>query len=185
MLAVASARLAAAADHPARALELAQGEARAMPVAADRFDFALVGGSGSFNHLTDEQVGQALRELGRVLRPDGGLGLELVNPYLLVELEPLRTFGPLRPFLADGHVERSVSMRHDPVACTVQIRQVTQYASAGQHVEFEDSFCLQLWTPEDIGDKLERAGFRSSAFYGGHDLETFGRWSPDLLVLAK
>ncbi|MFN2165837.1 MAG: class I SAM-dependent methyltransferase, partial [Anaerolineae bacterium] len=97
MLAVAAERLAAAADYPARNLSPAQGEASALPVADGTFDFALVGGNGSFNHLPDTGTRAALRELSRVLRPGGGLGMELVNPYLLKEIYPVRTFGPLRP----------------------------------------------------------------------------------------
>ena len=184
MLAVASARLAAAADHPARGLELAQGDACAIPASDDQLDFALVGGNGSFNHLSDEQANQALAEMSRVLSPGGGLGLELANPYLIVEIKPLRTFAPLRSPLRGESLERSVGMRHEPASGTVHIHQRTKYEKAQQRVEFEESFCLQLWSPEEIADKLDRAGFRDPIFLGGYGLEPFGKWSSDLLVLA-
>jgi ubiquinone/menaquinone biosynthesis C-methylase UbiE len=184
MLAVASTRLSAAADHPARSLELAQGDACAIPASGEQVDFVLVGGGGSFNHLGDEKASQALAEMNRVLRPGGGLGLELANPYLLVEIDPQRTFGPLRCPPPGERLERSVEMRHDPATGAAYIHQVTRYERAERRVEFEESFSLQLWTPQEIAGKLEKVGFRELAFYGGYELEPFGKWSTDLLVLA-
>ncbi len=113
MLAVGTGRLAAAADYPARNLRLAQGDACDIPISDGKFGFALVGGNGSFNHLDDEQAGRALSELGRVLCPGGGLGLELVNPRLLAEIEPERTFGPLRPPPSGMRLERNVHARYE------------------------------------------------------------------------
>ena len=51
MLAVGADRLGAAVDVPARNIPLVQGEACCLPAYSGAFDFALVGGSGSFNHL--------------------------------------------------------------------------------------------------------------------------------------
>jgi glycine/sarcosine N-methyltransferase len=80
MLAIGAGRLAAAADYPARNLTLIQANACAIPAPQHAFDFALVGGNGSFNHLSRHLVPVALGELHRVLKAGGGLGLELVNP---------------------------------------------------------------------------------------------------------
>ena len=184
MLTVGSRRLAAAADFPARNLTLAQGDACDLPVSDNHFDFAWVGGNGSFNHLGDEQAGPALCELGRVLRPGGGLGLELVNPHLLSEIEPQRIFGPLRHPSAGTRLKRCVQTRYDPAAGMIHIDQKTFHLDEDGCSEFEESLCLYVQKPEDIATKLRAAGFCNLAFYGGYDLEPFGKWSPDLLVLA-
>jgi ubiquinone/menaquinone biosynthesis C-methylase UbiE len=184
MLAVGAKRLAAAADYPARGLNLVRGDVCSIPAPDDQLDFALVGGNGSFNHLDDEQGPLSLRELGRVLRPGGGLGLELVNPYLLREIEPERIFGPLRLPSPAMRLVRTVQNRHDAAAGLFRIRQVTLCEHACHRVEFEESFALHIRTPEKIGDWLQAAGYGGLRCFGSHGLEPFGRWSPDLLVLA-
>jgi SAM-dependent methyltransferase len=184
MLAVGAERLAAAADYPARNLGLAQGDAASIPAPNGHFDLALVGGNGSFNHLDDRQAMRALFELGRVLRPGGCLGLELLNPFLLPEIEPEREIGPLRPPPPGMHVHRIVRNHHEPVAGLFQIHQVTRCDKAGHRDQFAEAFALHIREPEEIGARLQAAGFSDVSFFGGHDREPFGRWSPDLLVLA-
>lgn len=184
MLSVGAQRLAAAADYPARNLTLVQGDACDIPVSGDQFDFVLVGGNGSFNHLGDEQADLALKELGRVLSPGGGLGLVLVNPHLLAEIEPERTFGPLRHPFPGIWLERRVHMRCDAAMGLVHIDQETRCQDGEGWNELKQSFCLRIREPEDIAEQLRTAGFYYLAFYGGYDLEPFGKWSPELLVLA-
>lgn len=184
MLAVAAERLAAAADYPARSLSLAHGDAGMLPVRDGAFDFALVGGNGSFNHLGDADARAALRELHRVLRPGGGLGMELVNPHLLKEVYPVRTFGPLRP--PPGAWAEKVSHNHyDPATRRFHIRQTAHYAIDGERGEFEVDFALRVWDPDEIHAMLEEAGFGSVRMYGGYDLQSFDIWSSDLLVIAQ
>ncbi len=184
MLSVAAERLAAAADYPARNLSLAQGEASALPIADRALDFALVGGNGSFNHLHDASARAALRELHRVLRPGGGLGMELVNPHLLKEVYPVRRFRPLRP--SPGEWVEKVSHNHyEQDAGLFYIRQVAQYEIDGERGEFEVRFALRVWLPDEIGGMLKEAGFDTVHTYGGYDLQSFDRWSSDLLVIAR
>jgi ubiquinone/menaquinone biosynthesis C-methylase UbiE len=185
MLAVAAERLAAAADHPARDLSLLLGDALALPAATGAFDFALAGGNGSFNHLAGEDARRALAELARVVRPGGGLGLELVNPHLLKEVYPERCFGPFRPTPPGVEVTKTVANRYDRVAGLFQIHQVTRFEIDGQAGAFEESFVLHVWPPEKVAAMLAAAGFGDVRFYGGYDLATFDEWSSDLLVLAR
>jgi ubiquinone/menaquinone biosynthesis C-methylase UbiE len=184
MLAVGAERLAAAADYPARSLSLAQGDAASIPAPSDYFDFVLVGGNGSFNHLNDRACTRTLLDLGRVLRPGGGLGLELLNPHLSLEIEHERTVGPLRPPPPGTCLEKTVLNQHDPATGLFHIHQVTVYEKAGQHLQFEESFALHIREREEIGARLLAAGFGDLRFCGGHGREPFGRWSSDLLVLA-
>ena len=184
MLAIAAGRLAAAADYPARSLSLAQGEAGALPAPNGAFDFALIGGNGSLNHLDDEEARAALRELRRVLRPGGGLGMELVNPQLLKEVYPVRTFGPLR--VPPGVWTEKLSHNHyDAAAGLFHIRQTAQYEIDGQRGEFEVDFALHVWGLDEVRTMLEEAGFGGVRTYGGYDLQAFDRWSSDLLVIAQ
>ena len=185
MLGVAADRLAGAADFPARNLSLVQADAGAIPAPDHAFDVALVGGNGSFNHLDDEQAPKALAELGRVLRPGGRLGLELINPYLLKEIYPVRTFGPLRPPPPGVHVEKTSENRYDPEAERFHIRQVTRYQVDGKDGVFEGSFSLRVRRPEEIRWMLEARGFCDVRFVGSYDLEPFSCWSSDLLVVAS
>ena len=185
MLAVATDRLSAAADFPARSLSVAQGDACRIPASDGTFDFALVGGSGSLNHLGAGQAAEALREIRRVLRPGGALGVELVNPYLLEEIAPARRFGPLRPTLGVS-IDRVCSGRYDRVAGVYHIHQATRVASHDEGTrQLEESFSLHVWEPDRVVDMVADAGFRYIRPYGGLDLAPFERYSPDLLVIAE
>ena len=183
MLRVAAERLAAAADYPARSLSLARGDAGAVPAAGGSLDFALVGGNGSFNHLDEAPARAALAELRRVLRPGGGLAMELVNPHLLKEIYPVRTFGPLRP-PPGVWVEKESHNHYDQQAGLFHIRQVAQYEIDGERGEYEVDFALRVWKPDQIRALLEGAGFGRVRYYGGYDLGAFDAVSSDLLVVA-
>jgi len=184
MLSAAAQRLAAAADYPARNLSPAQGEAGALPIADGVSDFALVGGNGSFNHLHDASARATLCELHRVLRPGGGLGMELVNPHLLKEVYPVRRFRPLRP--SPGEWVEKVSHNHyDQATGLFHIRQITQYEIDGERGEFEVEFALRVWDPAEIRTMLDEAGFGAVHYYGGYDLQPFDPWASDLLVVAE
>jgi ubiquinone/menaquinone biosynthesis C-methylase UbiE len=185
MLRVAAGRLTAAADFPARGLSLAQGDACAMPIPGGSFDFAMVGGNGSFNHLADKAARASLCELHRVLRPGGGLGMELLNPSLLKEIYPQRTFGPFRPTPPGVWVEKTSANRYDRQAELFHIEQRTRYEIDGESGEFQESFALHVRQPGQIRELMEGAGFREIRFYGGYRLEPFEPWSSDLLVVAE
>jgi SAM-dependent methyltransferase len=184
MLAVAGERLAAAADFPARNLSLAQGQACTLPAAGGVFDFVLVGGNGSFSHLDDGLALTALREIHRLLRPGGGLGMELMNPYLLKEIYPRRTFGPLRPTPPGVWVEKELANRYDPQAGLFHMHQETRYEIDGQRGECAESFSLRVWQPDEVQEMLTSAGFGEAHSYGSYDLQPFDQWSSDLLVIA-
>jgi SAM-dependent methyltransferase len=185
MLAVAAARLSAAADHPARRLSLAEADALAPPVADSSVDFCLIGGNGSLGHLDDRQVSVTLQNVVRILGPGGGLGLDLVNPRLLTDVRPVRTFGPSRFPPPGVEVERTVSNRHDVEMGLVWIDQVTRFSAGVEQHEFRESFSLRLWRPDEIQAVLLAAGFKEVQLYGDHGGGPFDRWSSDLIVSAS
>ncbi len=185
MLAVGAERLAAAADYPARSLSLLLGDARALALPDAVFDFVLVGGNGSPNHLDRPAASRALAEIRRILRPGGGVGLELVNPHLLQEVYPERTFGPFRPTPPGVWVEKRSANRYDAEAGLFHIRQTTDLEIDGRRGTFETSFALHVFGPDDVRALLRAAGFDHVRFYGGYEREPFDRWSSDLLVVAR
>lgn len=185
MLAVGRERLEAAADHAAHNLSLVQGDACHLPLARATFDFILAGGSGSFNHLDPDQAGIALAEMARLLHPAGRLGMELINPLLLPEIDPERVMGPLRPVPPGLWLEMRMANHYDVVDGRFHIRQTVHYGRAGNHGQFTDSFVLRAWTPDQICRLLEAAGLGDIRFYGDYKLGPFDRWSSDLLVVAN
>jgi SAM-dependent methyltransferase len=185
MLAVGKERLDAAADYPARNLSLVQGDACRLPVTRGRFEFILVGGNGSFNHLDRGQAGVALAEVVRALIPGGRLGMELINPFLLSEIDAERVLRPLRPVSPGRWVEMRVANRYDAAAGQFHIHQSVCYELAGDSGQWAESFVLQAWTPDQIRALLEGGGLGDIRFYGNYALEPFDRWSSDLLVVAS
>ena len=184
MLAVGAERLDAAAC-PDWSLSLAQGDARTIPACDAQLDFVLVGGSGSFNHLASHEAFTTLGEVARVLRPGGGFGMELVNPFLLPELPSERIVGPLRPTPPGVWVETRISNRYDRKAGRFHIQQATEVRLGGCRDTFEESFSLFVWAPEEVRGWLVKAGFGDVRLYGGYRMESFDRWSPDLVVVAS
>jgi ubiquinone/menaquinone biosynthesis C-methylase UbiE len=184
MLAVGDERLQAAADYPARNLRLVQGDACAIPIADGTFDFVMVGGNGSFNHLDRDQAAIALAETYRTLAPGGRLGMELLNPFLLPEIDPERVFGPLRPTSPGVWLETCVVNRYDGVAGQLHIHQSTRFELGDDRGQWEASFVLHAWAPGQIHALLEETGFSDMRFYGSYTLEPFTRWSSDLLMVA-
>jgi ubiquinone/menaquinone biosynthesis C-methylase UbiE len=136
--------------------------------------------------LGANQAAAALREIGRVLRPGGALGVELVNPHLLGEIEATRRFGPLRPTPPGVRTDRVCSSRYDREAAKFHIHQTTRLASNGEEArQLEESFSLHVWEPDQVVDMVAEAGFRNVRLYGGLDLAPFERYSSDLLVVAE
>jgi hypothetical protein len=110
--------------------------------------------------------------------------MELINPFLLKEVFPERTFGPFRPTPPGVQVQKTSSGCYEPEAGRFHIRQVTRYEIDGQRGQFEESFALRFWKTEEIRNLLEVGGFAGVKFYGDYDLGDFDRWSADLLVVA-
>lgn len=189
MLAVGRERLRAATGDAAHPLPLAQalfqGDACDLPLVCGSFGFVLVGGNGSFNHLDRDQAGVALAEMARVLAPGGGLGMELVNPFLLPEIDAERALRPLRPAPPGFWAEMHIDNRYNATAGQFHVRQVIDYELGGTRGQWTASFTLYAWTPDQVHALLAAAGLGDIHFYGGYGLEPFDRWSADLLVVAS
>jgi hypothetical protein len=110
--------------------------------------------------------------------------MELVNPYLLKEVHPERTFGPARSIPPGVWAEMTTTHHYDPAVGLVHIRQVARFEIDGECSESKECFDLQVWEPDDCKELLAAAGFGQPRFYGDYELGAFGRWSADLLVVA-
>lgn len=161
----------------ARGLEgkLVRADARAIPISDGRLD-AVVSLFSSFGYFGDDGDRRVLAEAARVLRRDGVLALDLMNPQQV----------------RDELVPRSHTSR-DGIA----IEERRQLADGGRRVVKDVRWKrrdgserswredVRLYEPDEIGDLLERAGFARTAVHGDFDAAPFAEGSPRQIVLAR
>jgi len=115
-----------------RGLDVVEGSATDLPFSDASFDVAC-----SFKVLAHvPEVGTALREMTRVVRPGGIVIAEFYNPYSL--RAAIKRFGPARP-IADGADESHVYTRYDS---PFSIRDI-----APSDTELVDSRGVRIVTP--------------------------------------
>lgn len=154
---------AAAAE---RDIEYVQGDMRALPWPAERFE-GVVSWFTSFGYFGDEENRQVLREACRVLEPGGRLLIELNNlPQLLPRWLPTVVLERDGDFVIDRH-------RFDPVSG----RAVTERFVVRNSRTRRFNFSVRMFVAAELRDWLLGAGFSAVEFYDdqGDPLTVTGR----------
>jgi ubiquinone/menaquinone biosynthesis C-methylase UbiE len=135
-------------------IEYVQGDMRALPWPAERFD-AVVSWFTSFGYFSDEENRQVLRDACRVLEHGGRLLIELNNlPQLLARWLPTVVLERDGDFVIDRH-------RFDPVTG----RAVTERLVVRNSRTRRFNFSVRMFVAAELRDWLLDAGFSAVAFY--------------------
>ncbi|MGZ8648363.1 MAG: class I SAM-dependent methyltransferase [Solirubrobacteraceae bacterium] len=141
----------------ARWPKLVRADYRDLPFADGSFDAAL-NLFTSLGYLGDEQDERALVEIGRVLRPGGGLVIEIMH----------------RDLLLDGFRERDWQLVGEGRLLFEQrtfdnasgIAQTTQTLIEGDGTRESRTFSIRVYTATELLIMLDRAGFAETRCYG-------------------
>ena len=154
---------------------LVRADARAIPFAEGRLD-SVVSLFSSFGYFGEDGDRRVLSEAARVLRRDGVLVLDLMNPP--------RVRGELVP--------RSRTVRDG-----VEIEERRQLADGGRRVVKDVRWRprdgsdrtwredVRLYEPDEIGGLLARSGLERTGVHGDFDSAPFSAGSPRQIVLAR
>jgi ubiquinone/menaquinone biosynthesis C-methylase UbiE len=130
---------------------------RELPFADASFDSALNLFS-SLGYLGDEEDTRALREIGRVLRPDGRLVIELMHRDLLVRRFAEHDW----QMLGEGRLLLE-QRTFDPASGLAQTTQTLVEAGGERDSR---TFSLRVYTATELLAMLERAGFAEAKCHG-------------------
>jgi SAM-dependent methyltransferase len=155
--------------------KLVRADYRDLPFADASFDAALNLFS-SIGYLGDEEDTHALGEIGRVLRPEGRLVIEILHRDRLVRAfreQDWRLMGEGRLLLEQR--------TFDPIA---GIAQTTQTLIDPRGERESRTFSIRVYTATELLAMVERAGFASARCLGGLDGAPFTLDSR-LVVVAR
>ena len=130
---------------------------RELPFAEASFDAALTLFS-SLGYLGDEEDTRALAEIGRVLRPDGRLVIEIMHRDLLVRRFQDQDW----QMLGEGRLLLE-QRTFDPA---LGLAQTTQTLIEPGGERDSRTFSLRVYTATELLAMLERAGFAEAKCYG-------------------
>lgn len=159
----------------ARWPKLVQADYRKLPFGEERFDAAVCLFS-SLGYLGDEEDTKALAEIGRVLRPDGRLVIELFHRDLLVAAFREQEWS----LLGEGRLLLE-QRTFDPVGGVAQVTQ-TLVETGGERES--RTFSVRVYTATELLAMLERAGFAESKCFGDLDGGPFAP-TTRLVVVAR
>jgi SAM-dependent methyltransferase len=159
------------------ALRVARGDMRALPFAGQAFD-AAVNLFNSFGYFPPEENAQAIRELGRVLRPGGRILIDTANPGPLVELiqEHPRTCRQTLDLTLteDWHYAPETRI----LTNKVRIRLAGKSLKRG--------YRMRLYGLEEMKDLFLSGGLRLREVFGGFDGESYdAEDSPRLILVGE
>lgn len=136
-------------------IEFVQGDARDTGLTSDSFESVIVMG-GSFGYFVrDEENKKILEESFRLLKPGGGLLLDLPDKDCVLE-----NFQPVSNHKSGEtlQVTRKRKLEHDVIYC----RETVTCAQKG--CLRENTYCIRLYSPEKISQMLEEVGFTDISF---------------------
>jgi len=133
-----------------------QGDARDTRLQPDSYGCVLIMG-GSFGYFVhDEENTKILQETFRILQPGGSFLLDVPDKeYVCTHFQPVSTHqgedGALR-------ITRRRKLEQDVMYC----QETVTYSPKG--CLRENTYCIRLYSREDIRDMLQRVGFRDIFF---------------------
>ena len=149
------------------------------------FDFAFIS-TGSFEHLlTETEQHRGLEEILGILRPGGGLGLELTRPPSKKCKYPVTTYAPLREPPIGMKVEKTVQKSYNAETQILTIKEHVEITRGNRTQEFSYSFKLRKHTPEQILHLLRKTGFEDAASYGSYNPKPYSQDSELLLIISE
>ena len=156
----------------------ARGDMRGLPFRAGAFDAAalLFASFGYFETRGEDTA--TLREIRRVLRPGGGLYLELKNPdHLRRHLPPDGTV-----ILQEARVTESSRIAPSPGGDRYEIRRLVRQPGQPERRYF---YSIRLYRPEEIQESLRETGFTDVALFGDYQGASPSPTLPRLIVTAR
>jgi ubiquinone/menaquinone biosynthesis C-methylase UbiE len=144
----------------ARWPKFVQGDYRKLPFADASFDVAVCLFS-SLGYLGDEEDTKALTEIGRVLRPEGRLVVELFHRDVLVSRFHEQDWS----LLGEGRLLLE-QRTFDPVAGVAQVTQTLVEPNGDRESR---PFSVRAYTATELLAMLDRAGFAETRCHGDLD----------------
>ncbi len=160
----------------ARWPKLVQGDYRKLPFADASFDAAVCLFS-SLGYLGDEEDTKALAEIGRVLRPDGRLVIEIVHRDLLVTTFREQDWS----LLGEGRLLLE-QRTFDPVAGIAQVTQTLVETSGERESR---TYSVRVYTATELLALLAAAGFAETKCHGDLDGGPFSPASRLVVVALR
>ncbi|MBI2178350.1 MAG: class I SAM-dependent methyltransferase [Candidatus Tectomicrobia bacterium] len=155
-----------------------RGDMRRLPFRAGAFDAAalIFTSFGYFETRAEDE--STLREIRRVLRPGGGLYLEMKNPdHLRRHLPPDSTVA-----IRQAQVTESSRIAPSPEGDRYEIRRLLR--QPGQP-ERRYLYSMRLYRPEEIQESLRETGFGDMALFGDYQGSPASPALPRLIATAR
>lgn len=134
------------------------------------FDFAFIAGNGDLHLLPSiAEVEKAFCEIGKHLRPGGGLALELSLPGQESWHSPKRVFHPRVPGYTDKKVWKENENTYHADTRQHIIDQTVYIQDENGTESFTQQVCLQLYPREEILAALEKCGFHVVGEYSDRE----------------
>jgi SAM-dependent methyltransferase len=156
-------------------LRVMRGDMRDMPFRSESFDAAL-NLFNSFGYFSDLENEMVLSEFSRVLRPGGGLLIDVANPDPLIDIisEQPRTQQQVHDLLLTEDWEFDPSTR--------LLRNRTEIRLGGKTAR--RGYTLRVFTLSELGGMLEKAGLALEKAWGDFDGEEYDPEESTRLIVA-
>lgn len=190
MLALAEARLAQEEAAVRERVSLLPGDMTGdyLPAEAGTMALAIVG-INTFMHLDEGQSLAALRQVARLLQPDGRLFIDVANPFDLANAGTEPAWEQEQEWIdtATGHVVRQLATYESVEgAQAVDVSWAFEEVAGDEAIERTESRMRYHYIyPHQFDLLLARCGLQLAALYGGYDWGQFEIESDRLLVLAR
>lgn len=166
------------------AVPLVRGDIRQLPFRAASFGMVLAPYGILQSLLRDRDVADTLRAVGRVLRPGGLFGIDLVPD--VPHWREYRNRVQLRGRAAGGrHLTLIESVRQDRVRRLTTFEQRYVERRAGSVIEHQFDLTFRTLSVEQMRRRLERAGFAVDAVVGDYRGRPWDERADVWIILAK